>query len=71
MAQQSHFQQKIAALKSKIIDPSKCVPQRSLYQQILTNSKKVLNEQNKKFNLGNGQFFNDPIQAADQLLKRE
>ncbi|XP_066923256.1 uncharacterized protein [Clytia hemisphaerica] len=71
MASQLNFQQKIAALKSKIIDPSKCTPQTSLYHQILTNAQSTIDKQNRKFNLGNGQLFNDPILAADQLLLRE
>ena len=71
MASQLQLQQKVAALKPKIIDPSKCVPRTSLYHQILRSPQQVLKEQNKKFNLGNGQFFSDPIMAADQLLARE
>uniref|UniRef100_A0A7M5WXB9 Uncharacterized protein n=2 Tax=Clytia hemisphaerica TaxID=252671 RepID=A0A7M5WXB9_9CNID len=66
-----NFQQKVAALKSKIIDPSKCIPRTSLYHQILTNAQSTIDKQNRKFNLGNGQLFNDPILAADQLLLRE
>ena len=71
MASQLQLQQKVAALNSKIIDPSKCVPRTSLCHQILRRPQKVLKEQNKKFNMGNGQFFNDPIKAADQLMARE
>ena len=67
----SRFQQEISSLKPQLIDPTKCSTQTSLYQQILRAPQKVLKEQNKKFNLGNGQLFNDPIQAADQLLARE
>uniref|UniRef100_A0A7M5XMC0 Uncharacterized protein n=2 Tax=Clytia hemisphaerica TaxID=252671 RepID=A0A7M5XMC0_9CNID len=59
------------ALKPMSIDPTNCSTQQSLYQQIQKSPQKVLNEQKKKFNLGNGQFFNDPIKAADQLLERE
>ena len=61
----------MAALKPEIIDPTKCVPKTSLYQQILTNSKATADNQNRKFNLGNGQMITDPILAADQLLERE
>ena len=71
MALQLHFQQNVASLKSKIIDPAKCVPQTSLYHQILKNSQATVDNQNRKFNLGNGQLFTDPIIAADQLLSRE
>uniref|UniRef100_A0A7M5X0V2 Uncharacterized protein n=2 Tax=Clytia hemisphaerica TaxID=252671 RepID=A0A7M5X0V2_9CNID len=59
------------ALKPESIDPMNCSAQQSLYQQIKKSPQKVLKEQNKKFNLGNGRFFNDPIKAADQLLERE
>ena len=68
---QVQLQQKVAALKSKIIDPSKCVPRTSLYHQILKNSQATVDNQNRKFNLGNGQLFTDPILAADQLHQRE
>ena len=61
----------MAALKSKIIDPAKCRPRTSLYHQILRNSQSIVDNQNRKFNLGNGRFFTDPIIAADQLLVRE
>uniref|UniRef100_A0A7M5XPP9 Uncharacterized protein n=2 Tax=Clytia hemisphaerica TaxID=252671 RepID=A0A7M5XPP9_9CNID len=71
MASQLNFQQKVAALKSQIIDPSKCTPRTSLYHQILINAQSTIDKQNRKFNLGNGQLFNDPILAADQLLLRE
>ena len=67
----SKFNRHIFALEPQLIDPTKCSKQKSLYQQILKSPQKVLKEQNRKFNLGNGQFFNDPIQAADQLLARE
>uniref|UniRef100_A0A7M5XMI8 Uncharacterized protein n=1 Tax=Clytia hemisphaerica TaxID=252671 RepID=A0A7M5XMI8_9CNID len=43
----------------------------SLYEQILKNPKSTIDKQNRKFNLGNGQLFTDPILAADQLLLRE
>ncbi|XP_066925520.1 uncharacterized protein [Clytia hemisphaerica] len=67
----SCFQKEIFALKPMSIDPTNCSTQQSLYQQIQKSSQKVLKEQKKKFNLGNGQFFNDPIKVADQLLERE
>ncbi|XP_066929585.1 uncharacterized protein [Clytia hemisphaerica] len=71
MASRLNFQQKITALKSKNIDPSKCTQRTSLYEQILKNPKSTIDKQNRKFNLGNGQLFTDPILAADQLLLRE
>ena len=71
MASQLHLQQKVTALKLKIIDPSKCNPRISLYQQILRNWQTTADRQNHKFNLGNGQSFTDPILAADFLLHRE
>ncbi|XP_066929598.1 uncharacterized protein [Clytia hemisphaerica] len=71
MASQLNLQQKINALKSKNINPSKCTKRTSLYNQIVTNAQSTIDNQNRKFNLGNGQLFNDPILAADQLLFRE
>eukprot|EP00111_Clytia_hemisphaerica_P012474 TCONS_00036609-protein len=71
MASQLNLQQKIKALKSKNIDPSKCTQRTSLYEQILKTPKSTIDNQNQKFNLGNGQLFTDPILAADQLLQRE
>ena len=71
MTSQIHLQQKVAALKLKLINPTKCVPKTSLYHQILGNSQATVDNQNRKFNLGNGQLFTDPIMAADQLLERE
>uniref|UniRef100_A0A7M5TQT9 Uncharacterized protein n=1 Tax=Clytia hemisphaerica TaxID=252671 RepID=A0A7M5TQT9_9CNID len=62
---------KIKALKSKNIDPSECTQRTSLYHQILINAKSTIDKQNRKFNLGNGQLFTDPIRAADHLLQRE
>ena len=58
-------------LAPKTIDSTKCTKQKSIYKQILQNSKKCLNKQFKLFNLGNGQSFNDPILAAEYLLQRE
>ncbi|XP_066914135.1 uncharacterized protein [Clytia hemisphaerica] len=71
MASQLNLQQKIIALEPKIIDPSKCLPRTSLYHQIQANAQSTIDNQNRKFNLGNGQLFTDPILAADQLLLRE
>ena len=67
----ANFQNKILALKTKIIDPANCSSSGSLYQQILNNSQSRLDHQTAQFNLGNGQLFNDPFQAADYLLARE
>ena len=64
MASQLHLQQKVVALKPKMIDPSKCVPQTSIYHQILRNSQATVDNQNRKFNLGNGQLFTDPTRSA-------
>ena len=44
---------------------------RSLQDQILKNHEDILTRQAVQFNLGNGQVFTDPKQAADYLLKRE
>uniref|UniRef100_A0A7M5XLA0 Uncharacterized protein n=2 Tax=Clytia hemisphaerica TaxID=252671 RepID=A0A7M5XLA0_9CNID len=35
------------------------------------NAQSTIDKQNRKFNLGNGQLFTDPILAADKLLLRE
>ena len=61
-------------LAPRAIDPSKCKPATSLYQQTtgsVQNKQRVLAKQNKQFNLGNGQTFQDPIKAAEYLLERE
>ena len=63
---------KLSSLKPTIIDPYKCTPAKSLYQQILNTANERLKHQEEQwFNLGNGQKFNDPISAAEYLLKRE
>lgn len=71
MPSQFNLQQKVAALKAKSINPAKCSRRTSLYQQILRNSQATVSNQNRKFNLGSGQLFTDPILAADKILIRE
>ncbi|XP_066935831.1 uncharacterized protein [Clytia hemisphaerica] len=61
----------LSTLAPETIDPSKCTKQKSLYHQILKNSNERLSKQEKVFNLGNGQTFNDPILSAEYLLQRE
>ena len=63
------IQTKLSGLKPLPIDVSKCT--QSLIQQIVNSSQQRLNDQEKQFNLGNGQTFADPFQAADYLLERE
>uniref|UniRef100_A0A7M5WLF9 Uncharacterized protein n=1 Tax=Clytia hemisphaerica TaxID=252671 RepID=A0A7M5WLF9_9CNID len=60
-------------LGPQVIDPKNCTPKLSLHQQILNTPKaRLLKEQRKQwFNLGNNQTSNDPITAAEYLLKRE
>ena len=67
----AYLQANILNLRPKLINPAKCDPKSSLYQQVLRNSQKSLKEQTNQFNLGNGQLFTDPFQAADYLLARE
>ena len=61
----------LSTLAPETIDPNKCIKQKSIYHQILKTSKKCVDKQVKLFNLGNGQFFNDAILAAEYLLQRE
>ncbi|XP_066922338.1 uncharacterized protein [Clytia hemisphaerica] len=65
------LRRKILSLKPKSIDTTKCTPRKSLYEQIIRTSQKRLSHQITQFNLGNGQVFTDPIQAAEYLLERE
>ena len=67
----ANFHNKLLALKSKVINPANCSSSGSLYQQILNYSQERLDHQTAQFNLGNGQLFTDPFQAADYLLARE
>ncbi|XP_066933649.1 uncharacterized protein [Clytia hemisphaerica] len=63
--------QNLARLKYRTIDSTKCSPQKSLHQQILSSTHPILGRQTKQFNLGNAKTFEDPLQAADYLLERE
>ena len=67
----AYIEQRLALLKPKPIDPSKCNKNKSLYRQILNNSQTISKYQKKQFNLGNSQTFADPIKAAEYLLTRE
>ena len=49
--------QKLSLLQAKPIDPSKCDRNKSLYWQIIKNSKRALDRQAKQFNLGNTLSF--------------
>uniref|UniRef100_A0A7M5XCI5 Uncharacterized protein n=2 Tax=Clytia hemisphaerica TaxID=252671 RepID=A0A7M5XCI5_9CNID len=62
---------KIQNLGWQQINPDKCTKDLSLYEQIHKNSCTVQNCQNKQFDLGNGQTFRTPIEAAEYLLERE
>eukprot|EP00111_Clytia_hemisphaerica_P011395 TCONS_00033386-protein len=66
-------EQELRDLGPQVIDPANCTPKLSLHQQILNTPKtRLLKEQSKQwFNLGNNQTSNDPITAAEYLLKRE
>ncbi|XP_066933713.1 uncharacterized protein [Clytia hemisphaerica] len=67
--------QELIKLAPRAIDPSRCTSSTSLHQQITTgsvvNQQKVLANQDRQFNVGNGQTFQDPILAAEYLLERE
>uniref|UniRef100_A0A7M6DQ13 Uncharacterized protein n=2 Tax=Clytia hemisphaerica TaxID=252671 RepID=A0A7M6DQ13_9CNID len=65
------LKQKLNNLKGQAIDSNNCDQKTSLYKQIERNERKVLKKQIEKFNLGNGNRFKDPIDAAGYLLKRE
>ena len=65
------LRKEILNLKPKSIDHTKCITRKSLYEQIVKTSQDILSHQNTQFNLGNGQIFKDPIQAAEYLLERE
>ena len=67
----AYFGQGLSLLQPKPIDPSKCNKNKSLYWQILNNSKTIFKRQKKQFNMGNSQTFADPIKAAEYLLTRE
>ena len=45
--------QKILSLQPKPINPTRCTPLKSLYQQIITNAQSTSERQAKQFNLGN------------------
>ena len=63
--------QKLSLLQPKLINPTKCDPNKSLYGQIIRNNQATLKRQAKQFNLGNTLKFTDPIKAAQFLLQRE
>lgn len=63
--------QQVLALKPLPIDPTKCTPNKSLYQQILNNSQATSERQAKQFNLGNTHITSNPVDAADFILERE
>eukprot|EP00111_Clytia_hemisphaerica_P010854 TCONS_00031760-protein len=63
--------QQVLALKPIPIDPTKCTPNKSLYQQILNNSQATSERQAKQFNLGNTHITSNPVDAADFILERE
>ena len=63
--------QKVLSLQPKPIDSTKCTPNKSLYHQILNNSKATSEKQAKQFNLGNTHCTANPIDAADFILERE
>ncbi|XP_066924418.1 uncharacterized protein [Clytia hemisphaerica] len=67
-----NIKQKLLDLKPRRIDSTKCTQQKSLYEQIQRSKQARRDHQDKQwFNLGNGQTFNDPINAAEYLLERE
>eukprot|EP00111_Clytia_hemisphaerica_P016455 TCONS_00048743-protein len=57
-------------LKSKIIDPSKCVPRTLLYHQISRNAQSTIDNQNRKFNLGNGQISRNAQSTIDNQNRK-
>uniref|UniRef100_A0A7M5V9N4 Uncharacterized protein n=2 Tax=Clytia hemisphaerica TaxID=252671 RepID=A0A7M5V9N4_9CNID len=63
--------QKVLSLKPLPIDPTRCTPNKSLYQQILNNSQATSERQAKQFNLGNSHCTANPMHAADFVLERE
>ena len=63
--------QRLSLLQPKLIDPTKCTPSTSLYQQIVENSQATAERQAKQFNLGNTRSTGDPIDAAEFILERE
>eukprot|EP00111_Clytia_hemisphaerica_P003860 TCONS_00011088-protein len=69
----SNIHQRLQKLTPWNIDPNQCTNASSFYQKLSEPSEKKrrLDHQVKQFNLGNGQTFNDPIAAAEYLLKRE
>uniref|UniRef100_A0A7M5XN37 Uncharacterized protein n=1 Tax=Clytia hemisphaerica TaxID=252671 RepID=A0A7M5XN37_9CNID len=65
------IKQKVLSLKPLQIDPTRCTPNKSLYQQILNNSQATSERQAKQFNLGNSHCTANPMYAADFVLERE
>ena len=62
--------EKILELKPKEIDKSKCTPDKSILKCIKDEEEKMIKKK-KQFNLGGGLTTNEPIKAAETLLKRE
>ncbi|XP_066935003.1 uncharacterized protein [Clytia hemisphaerica] len=68
------LEQCLRKLAPRTIDPTKCTPATSIYQELSKppETQQRLDHQAKQwFNLGNSQTFNDPISAAEYLLERE
>ena len=70
------IKQRLQNLAPRTIDPNKCTNKTSIYQEITKppEKKRRFDYQRKqwpKYNLGNGQTFNDPIAASEYLLQRE
>ncbi|XP_066912123.1 uncharacterized protein [Clytia hemisphaerica] len=62
---------KVLSLRPLPIDPTRCTPDKSLYEQILNNRPATSERQAKQFNLGNTHRTANPIDAADFILERE
>ena len=58
-------------MKLEKIDESKCTPDKSILEYIKREENKLGEKQKQKFNLGGGFKTNEPIKAAETLLKRE
>ena len=67
----ANIAQKLLSLKPSPIDPTKCTPSKSLYEQIIKNCQATSERQAQQFNLGNTHSTANPIDAADFILERE
>ena len=67
----STIHQQVLSLQPKLIDSTKCTPNKSLYHQIINNSQATSERQAKQFNLGNTHCTANPIHAAEFILERE